>query len=68
MISDHHLDVFIFYRSENIVFRKETYLDNEDRKNPEYNTKYGMYEKNCGIENLMMSWGHDVSVGTYRKI
>lgn len=47
--------------SENIVFRKETFGDNEDLKNPKYNTKYGMYEKNCGIENLMMSWGHDVS-------
>lgn len=22
-------------------------------------TKYGMYEPNCGITNLMMSWGHD---------
>jgi inositol oxygenase len=22
-------------------------------------TKYGMYEPNCGISNLMMSWGHD---------
>lgn len=47
--------------SENIVFRKETFGDNKDLKNPKYNTKYGMYEKECGIENLMMSWGHDVS-------
>lgn len=22
-------------------------------------TKYGMYEAECGIENLLMSWGHD---------
>ncbi len=27
--------------------------------NPNYNTKLGMYAKNCGINNLQMSWGHD---------
>ena len=21
--------------------------------------KNGIYEKNCGLENVMMSWGHD---------
>lgn len=30
-----------------------------DRKNPIYNTKYGIYRKNCGIENLLLSFGHD---------
>ena len=24
-----------------------------------FSTLYGMYQPNCGIENLMMSWGHD---------
>ena len=24
-----------------------------------YNTKYGVYSKNCGLENVKMSWGHD---------
>lgn len=24
-----------------------------------FSTKYGMYEPNCGITNLRMSWGHD---------
>lgn len=45
--------------SENIVFRNETFQNNPDLKNPKYNTKYGMYEKNCGIQKLLMSWGHD---------
>lgn len=22
-------------------------------------TKYGMYKPKCGIQNLLMSWGHD---------
>lgn len=47
--------------SENVVFRKETFDKNPDLKNPKYNTKLGIYEENCGIQNLMMSWGHDVS-------
>lgn len=48
--------------SEHVVFRKESFDQNPDLKNPKYNTKYGIYEKNCGIEKLMMSWGHDVSL------
>lgn len=51
-----------------VVFRKETFGENEDLKNPKYNTKHGMYEENCGIENLLMSWGHDVSFRIRMKI
>lgn len=47
--------------SDNIVYRSETFHDNPDGNNPEYNTKFGMYNEKCGIESLMMSWGHDVS-------
>ena len=43
---------------DNVVYR-DTFADNPDMKNPEYNTKYGMYSPNCGLENVMMSWGHD---------
>lgn len=46
--------------SQNIVYRNETFDDNVDIDNPKYNTTYGMYKKHCGIENLTMSWGHDV--------
>ena len=45
--------------SENIVYRNESFVDNPDGKNPKYNSKFGMYEPNVGLENLMLSWGHD---------
>ena len=32
---------------------------NPDYNNPAYNTKYGMYSEACGLENVLMSWGHD---------
>jgi len=32
---------------------------NEDTLDGRFNTKYGMYEPNCGLGNLKMSWGHD---------
>jgi len=32
---------------------------NEDTKNEKFNTENGIYEANCGLENLKMSWGHD---------
>lgn len=47
--------------SKNIVYRDETFDENSDGKNPKYNTQYGIYKEKCGIENLTMSWGHDVS-------
>lgn len=45
--------------SENIVFRNDSFVENPDGNNVKYNTEYGMYEKNCGVDNLTMSWGHD---------
>lgn len=45
--------------SDNIVYRKESFIDNPDGENPKYNTKYGMYEPNVGLEKLTLSWGHD---------
>ncbi|KAH9300202.1 hypothetical protein KI387_011785, partial [Taxus chinensis] len=35
------------------------FKDNPDYYNPKYNTKYGVYSKNCGLENVIISWGHD---------
>ncbi|XP_001627623.2 inositol oxygenase [Nematostella vectensis] len=37
----------------------ETFEDNPDTKVPEYSSKLGMYQENCGLENIYMSWGHD---------
>ncbi|KAB2612923.1 inositol oxygenase 1-like [Pyrus ussuriensis x Pyrus communis] len=35
------------------------FTENPDYYNPAYNTKYGVYSEGCGLENVMMSWGHD---------
>ncbi|CAH1118738.1 unnamed protein product [Phaedon cochleariae] len=45
--------------SDNIVYRNTSFSKNIDGQNPKYNTKYGIYEPHCGIDNLMLSWGHD---------
>ncbi|GAM22974.1 hypothetical protein SAMD00019534_061490 [Acytostelium subglobosum LB1] len=37
----------------------EYFKDNPDNDNPKYNTECGVYERNCGLENVVMSWGHD---------
>ncbi|KAF7284046.1 hypothetical protein GWI33_022665 [Rhynchophorus ferrugineus] len=42
-----------------IVYSDSSFHNNPDGKNPKYNTKYGMYEANCGLDNLTISWGHD---------
>ena len=35
------------------------FKDNPDHSNPSYSTKNGIYEEGCGLENVVMSWGHD---------
>uniref|UniRef100_A0A6J0SB49 Inositol oxygenase n=1 Tax=Pogona vitticeps TaxID=103695 RepID=A0A6J0SB49_9SAUR len=42
-----------------VVFWDSTFHNNPDVKNPLYNTKYGIYRPNCGLEHILMSWGHD---------
>eukprot|EP01135_Chromosphaera_perkinsii_P005315 Nk52_evm3s340 gene=Nk52_evmTU3s340 len=37
----------------------ETFEKNPDSSDPKYNTKYGMYKENVGLDNVLMSWGHD---------
>lgn len=44
--------------SDKIVF-SEFFAGNPDAKNPLYNTKYGIYEPECGLDNVTMTWGHD---------
>ena len=44
--------------SDQIVF-PEFFAANLDSKVPEYQTKYGIYEPNCGLDNVHMSFGHD---------
>lgn len=44
--------------SQDAVF-PESFQGNPDSRHPVYSTKNGIYEEHCGLENLMMSWGHD---------
>jgi inositol oxygenase len=44
--------------SDQIVF-PEYFAANPDINVPEYQTKYGIYEPNCGLDNVNLSWGHD---------
>ncbi|KAM6090457.1 inositol oxygenase isoform 1-T1 [Theristicus caerulescens] len=44
---------------KSVVFRDSTFHDNPDTRDPRYSTEYGMYQPRCGLENVLMSWGHD---------
>jgi len=52
--------------SEHIVFH-EYFAGNPDRNVPEYQTKYGIYKPNCGLESLHMSFGHDGYIAEVMK-
>jgi inositol oxygenase len=47
--------------SDTIVF-PEYFAQNPDMGVAEYQTQYGIYEPNCGLNNVHMSWGHDAYV------
>ena len=44
--------------SDMIVF-PEYFHANPDHANPRYQTQFGIYEPNCGLDNVHMSFGHD---------
>jgi len=44
--------------SSDIIY-SEYFQQNPDSKNPEYRTSNGIYAPECGLDNLMMAWGHD---------
>ncbi|XP_071495257.1 inositol oxygenase-like isoform X1 [Diadema antillarum] len=44
---------------ESVAYGLKSFADNPDIKDPRYNTRLGMYKENCGLNNVMMSWGHD---------
>ncbi|RCI14152.1 hypothetical protein L249_5915 [Ophiocordyceps polyrhachis-furcata BCC 54312] len=41
------------------IILSETFASNPDSDDPIYKTKYGIYTPNCGLDNVMLSWGHD---------
>jgi inositol oxygenase len=44
--------------SDKIVY-PEYFANNPDATDERYNTKYGIYLPNCGLDNVDLSWGHD---------
>lgn len=44
--------------SDKIVYA-HLFADNPDMYNTLYQTECGIYERNCGLRNVHMSWGHD---------
>lgn len=44
--------------SDKIIF-SDTFKHNPDTQNPKYMTKFGIYSQGCGIQNLILSYGHD---------
>jgi len=36
-----------------------TFENNPDNKDPIYSTEHGIYSPGCGLDNIMLSWGHD---------
>jgi inositol oxygenase len=52
--------------SDQIVF-SEYFRNNPDRNVSEYQTKFGIYEPNCGLENVHMSFGHDGYIAEVMK-
>jgi len=52
--------------SKDIVFH-EYFAKNPDAQVAEYQTKYGIYEPHCGLENVLMSFGHDGYIAEVMK-
>ena len=44
---------------ERIVYGRASFADNPDRIDPAYNTACGVYRPHCGMDRVMLSWGHD---------
>lgn len=44
--------------ADSIVF-KEFFAENPDSQRHEYQTRTGVYEEGCGLDNVHLSWGHD---------
>ena len=49
----------LIYINELDLDHMQYFKENPDANNPAYNTKYGVYSDRCGLNNVMMSWGHD---------
>jgi inositol oxygenase len=52
--------------SNQIVF-PEFFAANPDSAVPEYQTRYGIYQPNCGLNQVHLSWGHDEYIYSVTK-
>ena len=44
--------------ADGVVF-KDFFADNPDSQKREYQSRTGVYEEGCGLDNVYLSWGHD---------
>lgn len=44
---------------ERIVLADSTFPANPDSHDPVYSSRLGIYAEGCGLDNVMLSWGHD---------
>ena len=44
---------------ENAIIYPGTFAENPDSKDPIYSQGTGIYTPGCGLDNVMLSWGHD---------
>ncbi|ETW77760.1 hypothetical protein HETIRDRAFT_325916 [Heterobasidion irregulare TC 32-1] len=44
--------------SDKIVY-PETFAGNPDAHDAVFSSEYGIYQPGCGLDNVMLSWGHD---------
>lgn len=44
---------------DRIIYGSESFKDNPDYYDPIYSSKFGIYTPGCGLDNVMLSWGHD---------
>ncbi|KAJ7443619.1 DUF706-domain-containing protein [Mycena galericulata] len=43
----------------NKIVLPQSFAGNPDSQDAVYSNEYGIYKPNCGLENVMLSWGHD---------
>lgn len=44
---------------DRIIYGTESFKDNPDYGHEVYGSKFGIYSPHCGLDNVMLSWGHD---------
>lgn len=46
-------------RFDETIIYPGTFEGNPDSSDPVYSTEHGIYSPGCGMDNVMLSWGHD---------